>query len=98
MSKTTTITNEVTQKDLHDLLEIFERKSFEAGSCEEGSLVSFSFFYFIFHAFRCCFCLLENAANENLFVNVGFFYFALDGISSFTHTLSYTYNSVLPFG
>ncbi|KAM7343033.1 egg-derived tyrosine phosphatase isoform 2-T2 [Cochliomyia hominivorax] len=33
----TTTTNEVTQKDLHDLLEIFERKSFEAGSCEEGS-------------------------------------------------------------
>ncbi|XP_023296814.2 myotubularin-related protein 14 [Lucilia cuprina] len=30
-------TTEVTQKDLHDLLEIFERKSFEAGSCEEGT-------------------------------------------------------------
>ncbi|XP_073813557.1 egg-derived tyrosine phosphatase [Musca autumnalis] len=29
---------EVTQKDLHDLLEIFERKSFEAGPCEEGTL------------------------------------------------------------
>lgn len=32
-------TIEVTQKDLHDLLEIFERKPFDAGSCEEGSLV-----------------------------------------------------------
>ncbi|XP_005183262.2 myotubularin-related protein 14 [Musca domestica] len=31
-------TQEVTQKDLHDLLEIFERKSFEAGPCEEGTL------------------------------------------------------------
>ncbi|XP_013111506.2 myotubularin-related protein 14 [Stomoxys calcitrans] len=30
--------HEVTQKDLHDLLEIFERKSFEAGPCEEGSM------------------------------------------------------------
>ncbi|XP_065367251.1 myotubularin-related protein 14 isoform X3 [Calliphora vicina] len=31
-------TTEVTQKDLHDLLEIFERKAFDAGSCEEGTL------------------------------------------------------------
>lgn len=35
-------TTEVTQKDLHDLLEIFERKAFDAGSCEEGTLVSWT--------------------------------------------------------
>jgi len=30
----------VTQQDLHDLLEIFERKSFEAVAFEEGTAVS----------------------------------------------------------
>lgn len=40
-------TIEVTQKDLHDLLEIFERKPFDAGSCEEGSLVSYLFLFLL---------------------------------------------------
>lgn len=31
----------VTQQDLHDLLEIFERKSFEAAAFEEGTAVSY---------------------------------------------------------
>lgn len=44
--------HEVTQKDLHDLLDIFERKSFEAGPCEEGTLVS---------------CIINNGAQPNRF-------------------------------
>lgn len=32
--------NEVTQKDLHDLLEIFEKKTYEAGPCEKDTTVS----------------------------------------------------------
>lgn len=33
----------VTQQDLHDLLEIFEKKSFEAVAFEEGTAVSCQF-------------------------------------------------------
>lgn len=35
--------NAVTQQDLHDLLEIFEKKSFEAVAFEEGTAVSCQF-------------------------------------------------------
>lgn len=47
-------TQEVTQKDLHDLLEIFERKSFEAGPCEEGTLVSRFCYMYLYVDFVSC--------------------------------------------